>query len=111
MYQFRKEYNAEYGVTETYYWDDATKTMTVKNSYDVGDIIESNKRRANNSLDKRFGNEMLHHFAEIPNGVIELWAKEGLDVFSNDPAMQKRILRKLHDPEWKYLRTTVKKVL
>jgi len=54
---------------------------------------------------------MLHHFAEIPNGVIELWAKEGLDVFSNDPAMQKRILRKLHDPEWKYLRTTVKKVL
>ena len=110
MYEFRKEWNPYSACTDTYYWDDV-EGMTIKHSYDVTDIIESNKRRANASLDQRFGNEMLHHFADIPNVVIEQWMKEGLDVFSQDPSMKKAILRKIHDPEWRYLRTTVKKVL
>jgi hypothetical protein len=84
--------------------------MTIKHTHDVGDILENNKRRANDSIDSRFGNEMLHHVAEIPNGVIEVWLKEGIDIFSEDPDMQKRWMKKLHDPEWRYLRSTVKKV-
>lgn len=112
MYEFRKERNQLTGAIETYYWDDITKTMTVKNTHDVTDIIESNKRRTNASLDKRFGNEMMHPIAEIPNGVIEKWLKEdGIDVFSEDPDMQRAVLRKLHDPEWRFLRTTTKKVI
>jgi len=111
MYEFKKEWNPHSACTETYYWDDVTKTMTVRNHYDVTDIIESNKRRANNSLDTRFGGEMMHHIAEIPNGVIATWAKDGIDVFSEDPDMQKKVMRRLHDPEWRYLKTTVKKVL
>jgi hypothetical protein len=112
MYKFREEVNQLTGVKETYYWDDITKTMTVRNRHDVTDIIEANKRRANASVDSRFGNEFLHHFAEIPNAIIEKWLKEdGIDVFSEDPDMQKAVLKKLHDPDWRYLRSTVKKVL
>lgn len=111
MYEFRKEVNAYTGAVETYYWDDATKTMTVRNHFDCTDIIENNKRRANASVDQRFGNEMLHHIAEIPLGVVELWMKEGIDVFSHDPGMKKKVMRKLHDPEYRYLRTNVKKVI
>jgi len=110
MYQFRQEWNPYSDCTDTYYWDDV-EGMTIKHTYDVTDILESNKRRANASVDSRFGNAMFHHFAEIPIGVIELWLKDGYDLLSEDPDMAKRCLRRLHDPEWRYLRTTVKKVI
>jgi hypothetical protein len=111
MYEFRKNYDSFSGRTDTYYWDDATKTMSIKHTHEVGDVLEQNKRRANASVDTRFGNEMLHSFAEIPLGVVETWLKEGIDLFSEDPDMQKKVMRKLHDPEYRYLRTTVKKVI
>jgi len=110
MYEFRKEWNPYSACTDTYYWDDV-EGMTIKHSYDVTDIIESNKRRANASVGQRFGNQMFHHYGEMPNVVIEQWAKDGYDIFSQDPDMLKRCQRRLHDPEWRYLRTTVKKVL
>ena len=112
MYKFSEEYNPLTGATESYYWDDASKTMTVRNRHDVTSILEANKRMANDSLDQRFGGEMLHHIAEIPNAIIEKWLKEdGIDVFSDDPTMQRAVMRKLHDPDWRYLRSTTKKVL
>jgi hypothetical protein len=111
MREFRKDWNPYSACTETYYWDDTTKTMTIKNTYDVTDIIEQNKRRANASTDTRFGNEMFHHIAELPNGVVAKWAKEGYDVFSDDPDMKKKVMRRLHDPEWRFLRSTTKRIL
>ncbi len=109
--EYKKEYNPYSGAVETYYWDDVAKVMTIKNHYEMTDIIEDNKRRQNASIDSRFGDEMLHHIAEVPLGVVELWLKEGIDVFSADPDMKRKVLRKLHDPEWRYLRTTVKSIL
>jgi hypothetical protein len=111
MYEFRKEINDLTGNPETYYWDDMTKTMTIKTTHQVGDILERNKARANASVDSRFGNEMLHHIADIPNAVIEQWLKEGIDIFSSDPDMEKAVMKKLHDPEWRYLRSTVKRLI
>ena len=111
MQEFRTEYNEFTDATETYYWDYITKTMTIRTRYDVTDVIENNKRRANASVDARFGNQMMHHVADIPNGVLVSWMKDGYDLLSNDPDMKRRCMRRLHDPEWRYLRTTTKKVL
>lgn len=43
--------------------------------------------------------------AEIPNVVVEQWMKEGINIFSPDPDMQKKFRQKLNDPNYRYLRT------
>ena len=63
------------------------------------------------SIDKRFGKEMLHHVAEIPNAIIVKMQREhNLDVFSTDPNEQKRLRRLLESPDYRYLKTTVSKL-
>jgi hypothetical protein len=54
---------------------------------------------------------MMHHVAEIPSGVIiKLQREHGLDLFSSDPAEMRKLRRILDDPEFRYLKTTVKKL-
>ena len=105
----RKVYNKFSDCWETYYWDEATQTSTIKTTWDVGDILDQNKRRANSSVDSRFGGEMLHHVAEIPMGVImKLKSEHNIDVFDTTPDTTKRLLKLLDDPEWRYLKSTVR---
>lgn len=47
----------------------------------------------------------LRHVAEIPCLVVEQWMKEGINIFSPDPDMQKKFRQKLNSPEYRYLRT------
>lgn len=47
----------------------------------------------------------MRHVAEIPNLVAEQWLKEGINIFSPDPDMQKKFRQKLNSPEYRYLRT------
>ena len=111
MKAFRKEYNPYKDAVETYYWDESTETMTIKNTFDVSDILEANKRQAHTSLDQRYGKQMMHHVAEIPNVFITKFLKEhNLDIFSEDPSDQKRLRKLLELPEYRFLKTTVKKL-
>lgn len=108
---WKTERDSHTGILERYYWDAESEVMTIRKTHDVTDIINSNKARANASIDQRFGNQMLHHVAEIPLGVVIKWQRElGIDVFSLDPDQKKRVLQLLDDPDWKYLKTTVKKL-
>jgi hypothetical protein len=108
MELYKDEYNLD-GTRARYYWDAMNEKMTVRHTYDCGSILQQNKQAQIGTLDRRFGNEMLHHVAEIPNGVvIKLKREHDIDVFSNDPDQLKRLLRLLDDPEYKYLKTTVK---
>lgn len=111
MRHFKTEFNPYTGAREDYYWDDNSETLTVRNRHEVGDILEGNKRQQNASIDSRFGNEMLHHVADIPMAVVVKWKQElGVDVFSNDPWHKKRVRQLLNDPDYRYLKTTVKHV-
>lgn len=106
-----KEWNPHKSAMETWYWDSDTEQFTIRNTFHVGDVLEQNKRAANSSLDQRFGKEMLHHVAEIPMGMVVKFKKDhNLDVFSNDPAEQKRLRRLLEQPEYRYLKTTNSKL-
>ena len=109
MELIKTEWNPVHEKKESYYWDPETQTVHIKNTYNVSDIIEQNKRSINNSIDKRYGNEALQYVAEIPNVFISKFLKEhNLDVFSNDPADKKRLRRLLDDPEYRFLKTTTK---
>lgn len=54
---------------------------------------------------RRRGDSGLRKVADVPNVVVEQWLREGVNVFSNDPDMQKRVRRKLDDYTNKDLRT------
>lgn len=94
------------GITTSTYYDPETDTLHVKREQDDTPILDYNKAVANEKSDwRRWGKEMVH-FARIPNLVIEKWLKEGLDITKKDPETRKRLLAKLNDPEYRYLRTT-----
>lgn len=85
--------------------------LLVVRSQDVAPYLKANAQERNSHSDwrpyaKRRGERSeLRHVAEIPNIVVEQWLKEGIDVFSQDPAMQRRVRWKLDSNEFKYLRT------
>jgi hypothetical protein len=111
MKHFATEVNPITGAREDYYWDEQEQTLTQRTRYDVTDVLESNKAQQANSIDKRYGKEMLHHVAEIPMGVVLKWKKEhGVDLFSPDPDMKRKVRRLLNDPEYRYLRTNNKRL-
>lgn len=93
-----------------YYWDDADSRLHIRTTYDSSDVIKANKAQQILSLDTRFGGEMMHHVAEIPDGIVVKWLAEGIDVLSTDPDMKKRVRRKLDDPDYRYLKSTVRKL-
>lgn len=101
----------EDGVYLRYYWCDVTKTMKIRNTTDVSSILKANKAQQALSIDSHYGKEMMHHVAEIPNSIVVIWKKKyNIDLMSGDPDMKKRARRLLDDPEWKYLKSTVRKL-
>ena len=112
MQFMKKEWNEFSGCWESYYWDDVTQTVTIKNTYDVSSVLETNKRLKNTTIDGRFSDKhIFHHMAEIPNVFIHKFMTEhNLDVFSSDPSEQKRLRRLLESPEYAFLKTNVKKL-
>lgn len=111
MQKFKTEYDPYARRTDHYYWDDMNKRMHVRQEYDASKILENNKRQANTNVDHRYGNEMLHHEAEIPVEIVYKWRKEyGVNVFSQDPWHKKKVKQLLNSPDWRYLRTTGRKL-
>jgi hypothetical protein len=96
---------------------DVTTKMEAKNgqlivvrSQDVAPYLRQNELERNQHSDWRpyasgRKDRVLRKVAEIPNIVVEQWMKEGVNIFSNDPGMQKKIRLKLDDYTNKKLRT------
>ena len=96
--------------------DRETGTIAFKRWQDCEDIIENNKRLQNEP--QKCGS--FHHVADIPCVIFEKWLAEELD-WKNDPrgsykwlmsrdGIKNMIKKKLRDPEWRWLKTTDKRV-
>ncbi len=71
---------------------------------DVQPLIDRNKRFQNSGLDGYTPSRDWQQVASIPAVLIEKWYKEeGIRWW--DPAHKDRLLRKLDDPDLRYLRT------
>lgn len=81
--------------------------LVVKRTQDVEPYLEANQREYNSHSDWRpySGRGGMRKIAEIPNIVVEQWLKEGVNIFSSDPAQQRAFRRKLDDYTYKKLRT------
>jgi hypothetical protein len=64
-----------------------------------GAIIEENKRAETHKVDKD-----MWHVGHIPASVGMKWlVEEGLDMWSADPDMRRRLMRKLMDSDYRHL--------
>ncbi len=64
-----------------------------------GAVIEENKRADTHKVGKD-----LWHVGHIPASVGMKWlVEEGVDIWSPDPEMTQRVMRKLMDSDWRYL--------
>ena len=64
-----------------------------------GAVIEENKRAETHKIDKD-----LWHVGHIPASVgLEWLMKEGVDIWSPDPEMKRRVLRKLMCSDYRHL--------
>ena len=93
------------GIKTYHDYDHATNTTFIIEEQDVESILSSNKRLEADSSFKQKGikSEWLK-IASIPNSVITKWkVEDGVDVFN--PSHRKAVMRKLNDPEYKFLRT------
>jgi hypothetical protein len=86
--------------------------LVVKRTQDTTPYLEANEREYNSAASWRpyAGKGNLRKVAEIPNIIVEQWLKEGINIFSPDPAMQRAFRRKLDDHEFRKLRTMPGKV-
>tara|TARA_R110000851_G_scaffold65236_3_gene148165 strand:+ start:1082 stop:1432 length:351 start_codon:yes stop_codon:yes gene_type:complete len=106
-----KEWNAEKGAMETWTWNPTTEQFTIKNTFELGSVLEANKRQQSASLDQRYGNEMMHSVAEIPMAMVTVFLKKhNVDVFSQEPEQKLKLRKLLDDPEYRYLKTTTKRL-
>lgn len=90
-----------------HHYDPETDETTIETIQDCEPFLELNKTQQNDRDYKRHGidSEFLH-VARIPSTVIEKWLlEEKLDVFNR--FHWPRVKRKLMDPEWRHLRTTL----
>lgn len=106
-----REYNPYKEAMEEWTWDQGKEEFTIKSTFDVSSIIKANKRTSNDSLDQRFGNQMMHSVAEIPLSMVtQFKTKYNVDVFSEDPTEQLKLRKLLDSPDYRYLKTTTKRL-
>lgn len=89
-------------VTKVY--RDSNGTIIFNRVQDCEDIIENNKRLANDPIKKDWG----RHIASIPAVILERWIREdGVNYLALPKKEFDRLIRrKIRDPEWRFLRTS-----
>ena len=104
-YSATVDYNPQTGIERKFHrlhdgeWAYETTQHTTHN------ILDFNKERQNHysPVSQVNGDRMV---ASIPLIFIQKWFNEyGIDYWSPDPDMQKRVDRLLDEPEWRWLRT------
>lgn len=87
-------------------YDEVEKKLILSHEQDTHATLEFNVRQQNDNDFKKEGiKRSWMKYAHIPDIVVMQWLKEGIDVFNPDhlPAVK----RKLRDPQWRKLRTTL----
>lgn len=81
--------------------------LVVHRQQDVEPYLEANVRAYNEAPSWRTGrySRPMREVADVPLVVIEQWMKEGVNVFSNEPEMKKKVAAKLNDYTNRKLRT------
>jgi hypothetical protein len=87
-----------------YTWEDqADGTYLIHGTQDLTDVLDDNKAKANHNDGYSKSREM-RRVAHIPFIIRNKWmAEEGWDCFDHENA--DLLMRKLNDPDWRYLRT------
>ena len=84
------------------HYEESDDRMIIETVQDVTPYLEKNKLELKNGIINK--DEPKRKVASIPLVLVEKWLREeGLDIFNADH--QKRLMRKLHDPDYAYLRT------
>lgn len=86
-----------------HYWRDTNEGGEVLTLQDVASILEDNRAQYDTN-DGYTADRSMRRVAYIPQVIIQKWLnEEGLDVWNTDH--KQRLMRKLNDPDWRYLRT------
>ena len=101
-------YDSFTGLSQHHEYDSLTDTTRIITSGDSTPYLEINKKMANdNDFTKKGIQSEFWLYASIPPAVQVKWLiEEGLDIYNRHHGP--RLSRKLEDPDWKYLKTTVK---
>jgi len=102
MEKNKRELDSNGDVRYVGHYDESEDRMTIETVQDVAPYLEKNKTEIlAGTINKK---APMRKMASIPLVLIEKWLREeGLDVFNDDH--HKRLMRKLHDPDYAYLRT------
>lgn len=97
-------------VSTRVHYHDPDDRMVIERVQDVAPYLERNKRDQAANVQGAKRSADMRRVASIPLVVVEKWLKEeGLDVFN--PDHEKRLLRKLQDPDNRFLRTDSSRLL
>ena len=96
------------GMTVWFHFDDTTGDAILEYEQDCEPLVELNKVRQNDAAYSKQGiKQEFWHYASIPNAIQMKWLiEEGIDVYDDNAWPQ--IMRKLNDPEYRYLKATEK---
>lgn len=106
------DWDPVFNILEEYRYDPETRSMTIKRTQYVQPMLEDNAaHRAANYEGWRKDDAKWVKMASIPNLVVEMWLKEGIDVYAAEMDRHgvpndhmKAVLKKLRDPDWKWLK-------
>lgn len=86
-----------------HFWVNNEEGGAVASFQDVGAALEANKAAYNHN-DGYTKDRSMRRVANIPAIIAQKWMiEEGLDI--HNPAHAHRLMHKLNDPDWQYLRT------
>jgi hypothetical protein len=84
--------------------DQSADELVVVHQEDVEKVLDINRRAYNRSSDMVRRGEEWNHWARIPPGIAMMWKAEfGIDILNEEH--WQAVVKKLHDPDWRYLRT------
>lgn len=106
------DWDPENKILEEYVYDEETRTITIKRTQDARTVLDDNAEWRAAEQNWRKKEDKWIRFASIPFCVVDAWMQEGINVFLAETDRNgapnehmKRVLKKLRDPEWKYLKT------
>jgi hypothetical protein len=78
--------------------------LSISRVQDVEPYLDSNKRLQAEQVGgwRRTAGRNGRLVADIPNIVVEMWLKQGFNMFQ---ASERELRKKLDEPEWSYLKT------
>ncbi len=97
------------GVSTWFEAVESERKFRVHHTQDVQSLLEKNKLLQNAPEYKAAGIKAdWQHFAHIPDIIVMRWRQEGIDVFNPDHI--EAVKRKLRDPDWRHLRTSLGRI-